>query len=185
MEDSAIIDLYWQRSDTAISETDLKYGRLCHSVAYNFVKNNEDAEECVNDTWLKAWNSMPNARPKVLSAFLSAITRNLAISLYRNKTSKKRGGGEMALALEEMQDCIPANADVGRNYEIKEFEDAIARFVEELTLAEQKIFVARYWYVAPISEIAEKMHFTQGKTKSILFRLRKKLQIYLQEEELC
>ena len=122
MEDSAIIDLYWQRSDTAISETELKYGRLCHSVAYNFVKNNEDAEECVNDTWLKAWNSMPNARPKVLSAFLSAITRNLAISLYRNRTSKKRGGGEMALALEEMQECIPSYVDVERNYEIKESE---------------------------------------------------------------
>ena len=185
MEDSAIIDLYWQRSDTAISETELKYGRLCHSVAYNFVKNNEDAEECVNDTWLKAWNSMPNARPKVLSAFLSAITRNLAISLYRNKTSKKRGGGEVALALEEMQECIPSYVDVERNYEIKEFEEAIGKFAEELTSTEQKIFVARYWYIAPISEIAENMHFTQGKTKSILFRLRKKLKCFLQEEGLC
>lgn len=91
----------------------------------------------------------------------------------------------MALALEEMQECIPSYVDVERNYEIKEFEEAIGKFVEELTSTEQKIFVARYWYIAPISEIAENMHFTQGKTKSILFRLRKKLKCFLQEEGLC
>lgn len=185
MEDAAIIDLYWQRSDTAISETDRKYGRLCRSIAYNFVKNHEDAEECVNDTWLRAWNLMPNERPRVLSAFLGAITRNLAISLWRNQTSKKRGGGEMALALEEMQDCIASHVNLERSYESKELEEAIGKFVEGLTVPEQKVFVARYWYLAPVPEIAEKMQFTQAKTKSLLFRLRKKLQIYLQEEGLC
>ena len=100
MEDTAIVDLYWQRSDRAISETDHKYGRYCHAIAYNFVKNKEDAEECVNDTWFRAWNSMPDKRPSVLSTFLGAITRHLAISVYRGKTSQKRGGGEMPLALE-------------------------------------------------------------------------------------
>lgn len=185
MEDSAIIDLYWQRSDTAISETELKYGRLCHSVAYNFVKNNEDAEECVNDTWLKAWNSMPNARPKVLSAFLSAITRNLAISLYRNKTSKKRGGGEVPLALDELSDCVMGQSNPEREVEARELEEAIDRFVNELPETDQIIFISRYWFLATVAEIAKKSDCTQSKVKTTLFRLRKKLRDRLQEEGLC
>ena len=185
MEDAAIVDLYWQRSDQAISETDHKYGRYCHAIAYNFVKNKEDAEECVNDTWFRAWNSMPDKRPSVLSTFLGAITRHLAISVYRGKTSQKRGSGEMPLALDELSECVPTGADLEQEYEIKEFEEAVGMFVESLPEAEQKVFVARYWYLAPVSEIAEKMHFTQGKTKSMLFRIRNKLREYLREEGLC
>ena len=185
MEDAAIVDLYWQRSDRAISETNRKYGRYCHSIAFNFVRNNEDAEECVNDTWFRAWNLMPDKRPSVLSTFLGAITRNLAVSMYRGKTSLKRGGGEMPLALDELSECVPSGADLEREYEIKEFESAIGKFVEGLPAAEQKVFVARYWYLAPVSEIAEKMHFTQGKTKSMLFRIRNKLREYMREEGLC
>lgn len=184
MEDAAIVDLYWQRSDRAISETNRKYGRYCHSIAFNFVRNNEDAEECVNDTWFRAWNLMPDKRPSVLSTFLGAITRNLAVSMYRGKTSLKRGGREMPLALEEMSECVPSGSDLEREYEIKEFEKAIGSFVDGLPEAEQKVFVARYWYLAPISEIAERMHFSQGKTKSMLFRTRNKLRVYLQEEGL-
>lgn len=185
MEDTAIVDLYWQRSDQAISETDRKYGRYCHSIAFNFVRNNEDAEECVNDTWFRAWNLMPDKRPSVLSSFLGTITRNLAISMYRGKTSKKRGRGEILLALEEMSECVPAGADIEREYESKEFEDAVGTFVEHLPEAEQKVFVARYWYLASVAEIAERMHFTPGKTKSMLFRIRNKLRVYLREEGLC
>lgn len=184
MEDAAIVDLYWQRSDRAISETNRKYGRYCHSIAFNFVRNNEDAEECVNDTWFRAWNLMPDKRPSILSTFLGAITRNLAVSMYRGKTSKKRGGREMPLALDEMSECVPSGSDLEREYEIKEFEKAIGSFVDGLPEAEQKVFVARYWYLAPISEIAERMHFSQGKTKSMLFRTRNKLRVYLQEEGL-
>ena len=93
MEDRAIVDLYWQRSDRAISETEAKYGRYCRTVAFNLLNSIEDSEECVNDTWLRAWNLMPDKRPALLSAFLGGITRNLAISMYRRRTSKKRGGG--------------------------------------------------------------------------------------------
>ena len=185
MEDTAIVDLYWKRSDRAISETDRKYGRYCHSIAFNFVRNNEDAEECVNDTWFRAWNLMPDKRPSVLSTFLGGITRNLAISVYRRETSQKRGGSEMPVALDEMSECVPSDADLEQDYEIKEFEEAIGMFVSALPEIEQKVFVARYWYLAPISEIAERMHFTQGKTKSMLFRIRNKLRVYLREEGLC
>ena len=185
MEDTAIVDLYWQRSDQAISETDHKYGRYCRAIAYNFVKNNEDAEECVNDTWFRAWNLMPDKRPSVLSTFLGAITRNLAISMYRGKTNQKHGRGEMPLALDELSECIPSGTNPEQEYEIKEFEKAIGLFVDCLPEAEQKVFVARYWYLAPISEIADRMHFTQGKTKSMLFRIRNKLRTYLREEGLC
>lgn len=184
MEDSAIVDLYWQRSERAISETDRKYGRYCHAIAYNFCADHEDAEECVNDAWFRAWNLMPDKRPSVLKAFLGAITRSIAIDLYRAKTRKKRGGGEMPLTLEELSECIPSNADPERSYESKEFEAAIGRFVEGLSETEQKIFVSRYWYLASVEKISERLHFSKSKTKSILFRLRGRLRVYLQEEGL-
>ena len=181
MEDSAIVDLYWQRSDRAISETDRKYGRYCHAIAYNFCANNEDAEECVNDTWFRAWNLMPDKRPSVLSSFLGTITRNIAINLYKAKTRKKRGGGELALALEELEDCIPSDLDLERSYEITEFQQAIGAFISGLSETEKKVFVARYWYMASVKEIAGRLSFSESKTKGILFRLRNKMRVYLKE----
>lgn len=185
MEDSMIVDLYWQRSDTAISETARKYGSYCHTIAYNICANNEDAEECVNDTWLRAWNLMPDKRPSALSAFLGRITRNFALDLFKAKNRKKRGGGETILALDELSECIPAHADLERSYEIAEFERAIGDFAAGLPETDQKIFAARYWYLIPVSEISRQLGFTQSKTKSILFRIRKKLRVYLREEGLC
>ena len=184
MDDTAIVDLYWQRSNEAISETDKKYGRYCHTIAYAICNDNEDAEECVNDTWFRAWNAMPTDRPKVLATFLGRITRNLAISLFRTKNRVKRGGGELPLALEELDDCIPSDLDVSRSYEIKEFQQAIGSFVSALSEDEQKVFVARYWYLTPVKEIAKRLSFSESKTKSILFRLRNALREYLKEEGL-
>ena len=107
MEDAAIVDLYWQRSDKAISETDKKYGRYCHSIAYHICGAAEDAEECVNDTYWRAWNSMPTERPSALGAFLGRITRNLALDRIKARNTFKRGGGQTWLALNELEDCIP------------------------------------------------------------------------------
>jgi len=185
MEDSMIVELYWQRSDNAIPETARKYGRYCHAIAYNICNSNEDAEECVNDTWFRAWNLMPDKRPPALSPFLGGITRNFALDLFKTKNRKKRGGGETILALDELADCIPDNADLEREYELAEFERAIGSFTANLPETDQKIFVARYWYLIPVAEIAKKLGFTQSKTKSILFRIRKKLRVYLREENLC
>lgn len=185
MEDTAIVDLYWQRSDQAISETDRKYGRYCHRIAYNICASNEDAEECVNDTWLRAWNAMPTERPSALSGFLGAITRNLALDRCRAKHSLKRGGGEIPLALDELGGCVPGPSDPEREIEAKELAQAIDRFVDSLTEAEQILFISRYWFLAPVAEIAAKRGCTQGKVKVTLFRLREKLKLYLQEENLC
>lgn len=185
MEDSAIVDLYWQRSDRAISETSRKYGRYCHTIAYNICANNEDAEECVNDTWFRAWNLMPDKRPSILSTFLGGITRNFALDLFKAKNRKKRGGSEVFLALDELDDCIPADLDLERRYELREFEQAIGEFTSHLTETEKKIFVSRYWHLASVAEISKRLGYSQSKTKSILFRVRGKLRNYLREEGLC
>ena len=124
MEDSAIVELYWQRADEAIPETERKYGRYCRRIAYNITASHEDAEECVNDTWLGAWNAMPDKRPSVLSTFLGYITRNFALNRLEARRSAKRGGGEAVLALDELEDCIPADASPQRCLEQKELEAA-------------------------------------------------------------
>ena len=184
MEDEQIVDLYWQRSDQALTETDRKYGRYCHTIAYNICGTDEDAEECVNDTWFRAWNLMPDRRPTTLSAFLGRITRNLAIDRARGRNRLRRGGGEAALALEELEECIPGGTDPERAAEEKELSAAIAAFISKLPETERVIFVLRYWYLAPLDEIAEKLRLGKGKIKSSLFRTRGKLQRCLREEGL-
>ena len=184
MEDAAIIELYWQRSEDAIPETARKYGPYCHRVAYNICADDRDAEECVNDTWLRAWNRMPNERPFLLSVFLGAITRNLALDRWRAGHSKKRGGGELPLALDELGDCVRGSVDPERVVEAKELEQAIDRFVDTLPETEQLIFLSRYWFLASVAEIAGKAGCSQSKVKTTLFRLRKKLRVMLQEERL-
>ena len=185
MEDKQIVDLYWQRSDLAISETNRKYGRYCHTIAYNICGVDEDAEECVNDTWFRAWNLMPDQRPAVLSTFLGRITRNIAINLIKTKNRIKRGGGEAVLVLDELEECIPGGINPEKVVEEKELEKAIGSFVSGLSKTDKKIFVLRYWYLASIDEISEKLSFSKGKIKSSLFRTRGKLRAYLQEEGLC
>lgn len=185
MEDRDIVELYWQRSDRAIAETSRKYGRYCHTVARNICGSAEDAEECVNDTWLGAWNSMPTQRPERLPAFLGRITRNLALNRVAAGKRQKRGGGEAALALEELEECIPGGADPARAVEQRELEAAVGRFTAALPREERTVFILRYWMLAPVAEIAEKLHCGPGRIKSMLFRTRKKLRQTLQEEGLC
>ena len=184
MEDAAIVDLYWQRSEEAIPETERKYGAYCQRIAYNVCADHGDAEECVNDTWLRAWNRMPSERPGLLSAFLGAITRNLALDRWRARHSLKRGGGEVPLALDELSDCVMGQSDPEREVEVKELEAAIDRFVNGLPEKDQLIFLSRYWFLAPVAEIAQKAGCSQSRVKTTLFRLRKKLQTMLQEEGL-
>ena len=185
MEDKDIVELYWQRADAAIAESARKYGRYCHRIAYNICGTDEGAEECVSDTWLQAWNRMPDQRPSRLAAFLGCITRNLAINRLRAAQRQKRGGGETALALEELGECLSPAPGPEQRVEERELEQAVGRFVAALPEAEKRIFVLRYWYLAPVAEIAERLRCSQGKIKSSLFRTRKKLGRYLQEEGLC
>lgn len=185
MEDREIVDLYWQRSERAISETEHKYGRYCRTIACNICGTDEDAEECVNDTWLRAWNRMPSERPTALSAFLGCITRNLAINTIRAKSRLKRGGGEAALALDELAECVSDGRSPEEMIEEKELEAAIGAFAAALPETERTIFVLRYYYLAPVAEIAERLCCGQGKVKSSLFRTRKKLRDMLTKEGLC
>ncbi len=185
MEDSQIVDLYWQRSDRAIAETEAKYGRCCRSIANNILRSTEDTEECVSDTWLAAWNAMPDKRPKRLLAFLARITRNFALDRWRASSRQKRGGGEIPLALDELSECLADGTDVEREIEARELSEKIGAFVRSLPKTERDIFTARYFYLASMGEIVEKTGFTQSKVKSMLHRTRLRLREMLREEGLC
>lgn len=182
MEDSKIIDLYWERAETAITETAKKYGRYCHFISYQILYNNQDAEECVNDTYFRAWKAMPPQRPNRLSIFLGKITRNLAIDKYRQYTAEKRGIGQTELVLSELDDCIPAQQNTEQQSEEILLVGAIDAFLADLSAKNRIIFVRRYWYLISIKEIAEQYGMSESKVKSTLFRLRNRLRIYLEKE---
>ena len=182
MEDSAIIDLYWAREERALSETDTKYGGYCRSIAHNILQNREDTEECVSDTWLHAWNSMPPQRPGILSAFLGRITRNLSFDRCKYQQAAKRGGGALPLALDELGECIPSAQRVEYALEQKELAAVIDRFLRTLPEKDCNLFLRRYWYVDSISVIADRYGMKENTVKSILFRTREKLRKFLGEE---
>jgi len=184
MEDSRIVDLYWQRSERAIDETEVKYGNYCRTIARNILGSDEDAKEIVNDTYLGAWNSMPYHRPTLLSSYLGKITRRLAIKRRQAQTAAKRGGGTVELALEELSRCIPTSQTVEGQVEQAELASAIDRFVMGLPVTERRVFMCRYWYLDSIEHIAKQFRFSQSKVKSMLHRTRKKLQLYLEQEGL-
>lgn len=154
MKDSDIIQLYWDRNDRAISETSDKYGRYCRSIAKNILENEQDAEECVNDTYLNAWNAMPTHWPEQLSAFLGKLTRNLSFNRYKYNRAEKRGGGEFTLVLDELADCVSGKDNVEQEIDRRELTEAVNAFVAGLPERKRKIFVRRYWYADPVSEIA-------------------------------
>lgn len=182
LEDCAILDLYWAREERALTETAQKYGGMCHSIAYNILQDWQDTEECVNDTWLRAWNAMPPQRPTVLSAFLSRITRNLSLDRYKLARAGKRGGGQTTLALEELGECVPAANSVEQTIQLQELTAALDRFLRELPEKECCLFLRRYWYVDSTREIARRYDMAEGSVKSVLFRIRRKLKAYLERE---
>ena len=185
MDDAKIVDLYWSRSEQAISETESKYGRYCRTISYNILADTSDAEECVNDTWLKAWNSMPTHRPSLLAPYLGKLARWLSLNRLRDENSLKRGGGELPLALDELAETLDSGMDTARELEIKELNRELRRLLDELGKEERDVFISRYWYVASIAEIAEKSGFSESKVKTMLYRTRKKLLQQLKEEGLC
>ena len=182
MEDKQIVGLYWARSEQAISETAKKYGKYCYYIANNILRNYEDSEECVNDTYLKAWGAMPPKRPEKLSAFLGKITRNLSINKYKLLNTKKRGDGQLPIALEELKECIPSGDSVEQAMEEKELVQIFNRFLESLPEEKRKVFMRRYWYFSPVREIAEAYGMGESKVKMILLRTRKEFKIYLEQE---
>lgn len=183
MEDAHIVDLYWARSEKAITETSEKYGKYCYAIAYNILANREDAEESVNDTYLDAWNNIPPHRPDIFSTFLGKITRRISIDKWRGRTAEKRGGGEIVLALDELSDCVPSGHNAEHEVESAELAKVIDDFVMSLPSMERRIFICRYWYLDPISVISQQFGFSESKVKMILHRQRKKLLSFLESGE--
>ncbi len=181
MEDSEIIRLYWDRNEQAINATADKYGHYCKAIAKNILNCEEDAEECVNDTYLKAWNSMPTQWPPQLAAFLGKITRNLSFNRYKRQHAEKRGGGEISLVLDELADCVSDVDDVEETIDRQELIKAIDSFVGSLSERKRRIFVRRYWYADPVTEIAKDSGMLEGTVSKTLERTRKQLKVYLTE----
>ena len=182
MKDQEIINLYWNRQEIAITETAHKYGAYCHSISYNILHNEEDAEECVNDTYLGAWNAMPPHRPSRLAVFLGKITRNLSLNRFRAYTAKKRGMGQTELALGELEECIPGTFSVEADMEAAFLVQAINGFLHKQTKLKRNIFVRRYWYLSSIKEIAADYAMSESKVASLLFRMRNELKLHLERE---
>ena len=184
MEDMQIVDLYFARSEQAVAETAHKYGNYLFSIAHNILMNRPDAEEAVSDTYLGAWNSIPPHRPGRLSTYLGKITRRCALEKWKAHHAKKRGGGEVSLALDELGECITTGEPPQQALEMKELTRKINSFLKNLPETEQRIFVSRYWYLMPVKEIARNMGFSESKVKSALSRTRSKLKYYLEKEGL-
>ena len=182
MEDYKIVALYWKKDENAINETSRKYGAYCFAIADNILHNKEDSEECVNDTWLKAWNAMPPQRPTKLQIFLAKITRNLSFNRFNARSAEKRGGGEIVLVLDELAECIASETDVASEYEAKELGQCIRRFVKALPERDGNIFVRRYFFTESITQIAQKYSLTENNVMVILSRTRKKLKAHLVKE---
>ena len=182
MRDTEILDLYWAREERAILETQSVYGNYCYSIAWNILYSKEDSDECVNDTWLRAWNAMPPKRPNRLALFLGTITRNLSLDRWKEKHAMKRGNGEMLLALDELAECVPDMHSTEDAVEAAELERLINDFLHTLPERECSVFLRRYWYVEEYSDIARRYDMKLNTVKTSLFRTRAKLRDYLERE---
>lgn len=180
MRDEEIINLYWERQEKAICETDKKYGKYCSTISFNILQNNEEARECVNDTYLKTWNNIPPQRPNVFKIYLGKIARNLAINQYERKKAKKRDY-TLEIALEELNECISSNNNVEEELNYNELVNMLNTFLSELSQNKRKIFLERYWYLYSIKEISSNNKISESNVKIILLRLRNQLKNYLKE----
>ena len=182
MDDKQIVELYFNRMETAIEETSRKYGHFCFTIANRILRNKEDSDECVNDTYLQVWNVVPPQQPQNLKAFLGKITRNISLHKWEKRQAKKRGKDEVTFALEELQECIPDVADVERITEQIVFVDTLNHFLSSLDKQSRIIFMQRYFCFLSVKEIAIRYQMGESKVKMSLLRSRKKLKIILEKE---
>ena len=182
MEDAAIVALYWERNQDAIEQSRLKYGAYCMSVSRNILASPEDAEECVSDTWLCAWNAMPPQRPNALRMFFAKITRNLSFSRFRRLAAKKRGGGVMEAVLDELSEVLAGQTDVEETADAHALGETVRSFIRELPGRERDVFLRRYFFTESIREIAAAYGLTENHTSVILNRTRGKLRLRLIRE---
>ncbi len=181
MEDAAIIGLYWARDERAIAASDAKYGGLCRGLSQSILDSREDAEECVNDTWQRAWDTMPPQRPGCLRAYLAKIVRNLSIDRWRARRADRRGGG-MEELLAELEDCLPAAPSAEELTEVRETARAIGRWLDTLSPADRRAFLRRYWYGQRVDRVARQAGCSPNSMAKRLGRLRAGLRKALEQE---
>lgn len=179
MDDSCIVKLYWNKDESAISESHKKYGSYCNTIAYNILNSFSDSEECVNDTWMRAWNTIPPEKPVRLAGFFGRITRNLAIDRYRRDRTQKYGSGQITVCLDEIGECIGEETPFDDRIVLK---DILNEFLRGLPEKKKDIFLLRYWYMMPVRTVAKHMNMSEGAVKMVLHRVRDKLKEYLEKE---
>jgi len=185
MEDEAIVSLYWQRSESAIRETEVKYDRYLTKIAYNILSDREDSRESVNDTYLAAWNSIPPHRPGVLSTYLGKITRRISIDRFRRRTRQKRGGSEYEISLSELGDCVSGGNTTEELVNVKLLADAIGIYLRTQSPEARTAFLGRYYFLDSVREVAAYLGISESKCKTLLYRTRIGLKAYLEKEGFC
>ena len=181
MEDQKIIDLYINRKESAIQETDKKYGRLCTSISMGILNDMRDSEECVSDTWLTLWNQIPPKKPNPFKAYICRIIKNLSLKRYEYHHAKKRNS-QYDLSLEELKECISKEQNVENQIELRELKWLIAKFIENLPKEKRILFLRRYWFLQSVTEIAQDYEVTPKNMSVKLLRIRKQLKEYLKKE---
>ncbi len=184
MKDEEIIAMFCERDEKAISATAEKYGSYCHSISYNILQSNEDAEECVNDTYLGAWKSIPPQSPNCLATYLGKITRNLSLNRFKQYNAEKRGRGQTELVLSELEQCIPTKSNVEQVVEETVLVNSIDNFLYAQSEQKRNIFIRRYWYLYSIRDIANAYGMSENKVTSLLFRMRNELKLHLEKEDI-
>ena len=184
MEDDQIIALYFARNEDALKQTGKKYGKYCQKIAFQILNDEEDAKECVNDTYLDAWNCIPPHKPKKLSVFLGTITRRIALDRFRRITAEKRGGSETDLSLHELEDCIPFGKNMDDHLENQRLSEILSVFLRQLPELQANVFIRRYFYFDSVSDIAKRYDFGESKTKMMLKKTREQLLHHLQKEDI-
>lgn len=182
MQDNEIVDLYWNRNESALRETESKYGHYLTKIAYNILYDLEDSKESVNDTYLKAWNSMPPHKPTVLATYLGKITRQLSIDIFRSKNRQKRQTSQYALSLSELEECVSGGDSTEDQVDIHLLTEAIGNYLYQLSPQARNLFVGRYYYFDSLKEVAAYYGFSESKAKSMLHRTRISLKKYLEQE---
>ncbi len=182
MDDNKIVELYWNRDEQAIAETSSKYGNYCFSISRSILHNQQDCEETVNDTYLATWNAIPPHHPLNLSTFIGKICRRISLNKWRSQTAEKRGGGEVTVSYDELEECIADDRSIRETLDEQMLAETIDEFLATINETQRKVFVCRYWYFDSIEDISSRFHFSQSKTKMMLKRTRDKLKDYLIKE---
>ena len=182
MEDARIVELYWERDEAAIAESSAKYGGYCYQIAFRILALREDAEECVNDAYLGAWNAIPPSRPSPLLPYIAKIVRNVSLNAYWKKAAAKRNS-RYTVALEELEACFADSKTVETEIEAREFARILGAFLDTLSLENRVIFLRRYWFADGYREIAALVGLSEKAVSVRLTRIRGKMRRYLQERE--